>query len=274
MSLNDIGSIFNRALNMTFSLRKILLIFVILLLCGLMVVFFRGVATNAGEWLVMSLTFLPIFLCSGVLLSAGVIVIRIYHDEIKGKDTQLREILSKSWEIVIGASYFAIPIILIYMLLWILMGIFFLFRGMPLFGDFFSVIFAFGPFLINLGSIILAYLNIFLLFFITPVLALKGLNGMQISKSLTGRLKYDVFLNMVLLLIALLPISFVMGTLSLAGYMTGSVCYSCEEPLYNALRWFFIMIPFVAILSPAVVFFFNFSAEAHAFIHKKLKEPK
>jgi len=36
----------------------------------------------------------------------------------------------------------------------------------------------------------------------------------------------------------------------------------------------FIMIPFVAILSPAVVFFFNFSAEAHAFIHKKLKEPK
>ena len=37
-------------------------------------------------------------------------------------------------------------------------------------------------------------------------------------------------------------------------------------------QWFFIMLPFAILLAPAVVFFFNFSAECHALMLKKMQD--
>jgi hypothetical protein len=263
MTFSDLQFMFNRALAYSLSKKKFLLVFLVLALCGVLVVFFRGLAVGANEWLLMSLTFLPIFLCAGILLSLGIILIRIYHDEIKKKSTNYREILGKSWEVMIGASYFCIPIILIYLLLWMLLGVFFLLREIPGVGPFFSAILAFGPFLINLGSLLLCLLSLAILFFVTPVIALKGLNRMQIAQTLSRRIKGDTFTNMVLALLATFPLWIIVGFLSLAAWMTGSVCFSCDTPLHQILQWFFTMIPFTAILTPAVVFFFNFAAEAH-----------
>src|SRR5262245_18674243 len=153
MNLSDVQFIFNRALSLAFERRKLLMVFVVLALCGLLVIFFRALAIHAGTWVLMSLSFMPIFICAAIVLSVGVILIRVYHDEIKRKTFRYRDILAKSWEIVIGASYFTIPIILCYLLLWMLLGIFVLLKEIPGVGEFFGVIFAFGPFLINLGSI-------------------------------------------------------------------------------------------------------------------------
>lgn len=269
MVFKDIQRVFNRALSLTFSKKKLLMVSIILILCGVMVVFFRGMAINAGEWILMSLTFLPFFLCAGVLLSTGIVLVRIYHDEIKGKPISYREILGKSWEVVIGASYFTIPIILSYLLLWMLLGIFVLLNAIPVIGDFFGVILAFGPFLLNLGSLVLCLLNAALLFFMTPVIALKGLNRIQVAQILANRLKRDPFSNILLSFMAALPLIFLLGLLILAAFMTGSICYSCENPLNNVLQWFFIMIPFAVLLSPAVVFFFNFAAEAHVLLQRQ-----
>lgn len=268
MNLRDIQFIFNRALSLTFSKKKMLFVFVVLALCGLMVVFFRGLAINAGKWVVMSLTFLPFFLCAGVLLSMGIMLIRIYHDEVKQRPVSYTQIISKSWEVVIGASYFSIPIILSYLLLWILLGIFVLLEQIPAVGEIFGVVLAFGPFLLNLGSLVLCLLNLAMLFFITPIVALTGLNRIRVTQTLVRRLKSDVFSNIVLALFALLPLLFVSGLLILAAFLTGTVCQTCDHPLHNVLQWFFIMIPFTALLSPAVVFFFNFAAEAHVLIRK------
>ena len=268
MNLRDIQFIFNRALSLTFSKKKMLFVFVVLALCGLMVVFFRGLAINAGKWVMMSLTFLPFFLCAGVLLSMGIMLIRIYHDEIKQRNVSYTQIISKSWEVVIGASYFSIPIILSYLLLWILLGIFVLLEQVPAVGEIFGVVLAFGPFLLNLGSLVLCLLNLAMLFFITPIVALTGLNRIRVTQTLVRRLKSDVFSNIVLALFALLPLLFVTGLLILAAVLTGTVCHTCDHPLHNVLQWFFIMIPFTALLSPAVIFFFNFAAEAHVLIRK------
>src|SRR5208337_3939660 len=101
-----------------------------------------------------------IFLCAGFLLAAGVILVRIYHDEVKERPTRYRDIVAKSWEVAIGSSYFSIPIILCYLLLWMLLGIFVLLKEIPGIGDLFGVLLSFGPFLINLGSLLLCVISL------------------------------------------------------------------------------------------------------------------
>lgn len=272
MSLNDIQFIFNRALSLTFERKKLLFVFIVLALCGLLVVFFRGLSINAGQWILMSLSFLPFFLCAGLLLSLGIVLIRSYHDEIKRKEVNFLEIINKSWEVIIGASYFTIPIILSYLLLWIFLGIFVMLKQVPAVGDIFSVILVFGPFLLNLGSLILCLFNFAILFFVTPIVALKGSNRIRVTQLLVNRWKADVFSNVVLALFSVLPFLIVTGLLLFAAFLTGTVCFHCENPLHNVLQWFFIMIPFTALLSPAVIFFFNFAAEAHVLMQKEAQK--
>lgn len=272
MKLSDIQFIFNRAWSKTFNRKKLLLMFIVLLLCGLLVVFFQGLASGAGSWMKKSLIFLPFFLCAGVMLSTGIMLIRIYHDEIKEKPVSYRQVFSKSWEIVIGSSYFSIPIILCYLFLWTLLGIFVFFEQAPYIGPFFSVILAFGPFLLNLAALLLCISNIGLIFFVAPAIALKGLNGQKISQSLSTKYHNDIFSNLLLGLISILPLILVTLILTLAGFMSGPTCIPNQTVLLSTLRWFILMIPFVAILSPTLIFFFNFSAEAHVLLMKEVKK--
>ncbi|MBS4168414.1 hypothetical protein [Parachlamydia sp. AcF125] len=271
MTLKDIQFIFNRALSLSFCKKKWLLTFCVLALCGILVVFFRGLALKANQWVVMSLTFLPIFLSAGIMLSLGIFLARIYHHEIKRKEVNYRDILNKSWEVVIGATYFCVPIILSYLLLWIVMGIFMLLNDIPGLGDFFGVVLSFAPFLLNFGSLILCLFSLSLLFFMTPLLALRGLNRLEISQILIKRVKEDIFSNLLLALVALFPLMSIVGLLVLSAVLTGSLCDYCDTPTYTILQWFFIMIPFTAILAPAIIFFFNFSTEAHVLLQKELK---
>ena len=271
MNLSDIQFIFNRAISLTFTKKKLLLAFSVLALCGLMVVFFRGAAIGASDWVVMSLTFLPFFLCAGVLLSIGIVLIRIYHDEIKLKPVKYREILNRSWDVMMGASYFSAPIILSYLLLWVMLGIFALLKQTPGIGEIIGVILSFAPFVLNLATLILCLLNIAMLFFVTPIIALNGLNRIRVTQILVRRLKKDIFSNILLAMLAVLPMVALGGILVLAAFLTGSVCYVCQNPLHNVLQWFFIMIPFTAMLTPTVVFFFNFAAEAHVLMQKNIR---
>jgi hypothetical protein len=270
MTLDEVQFIFNRAAFGSINKSKLFLTFVVLALCGILVVFFRGVSVDASPWLALSLTFLPIFICSGILLSLGVLLIRIYHDEIKDRHVSYKKTLGKSWEIVIGSSYFSVPIILCYLLLWMLLGIFVLLSKVPSVGEFFTVILAFGPFLINLGSLTLILGSVAMLFYVAPVLALKGFNRIQVSRILVTRFKNEIFSNLFLLCIAITPLLAGIGILIASAMLTGSLYYyTSDNPLHTVLIWFFTMIPFTAILSPMVVFFFNFAAESHVLVMKK-----
>jgi len=107
---------------------------------------------------------------------------------------------------------------------------------------------------------------------VAPILAFKGFNRIQVSKLLVKRFKYDIFSNLLLLFIALVPLFVVMGVLLGSAFLTGSLYDTSEKPVNTVLIWFFTMIPFTAILAPAVVFFFNFGAESHVMIMKKQRE--
>lgn len=270
MTLQEIQRIFNRALFHSFVKFKWALATLILALCGIMIVFFRGLALVAdGKWMTMSLVFLPFFISSGILLAMGIYFIRIYHDEVKEKKVCYHTTLNKSWEIIMGASYFVVPIILAYLMLWMLLGIFTLLTEIPIIGDFFSVILVLGPFLINLGSLLLCVLSVVLLFFVTPIIALKGLNRSQVAEVLTRRFKNDLFSNLILGAIGLVPLLLVGGLLVWASVLTDHVYIRYEKPIYNIVQWFFMMIPFAVFLAPAAIFFFNFAAEAHVLMTRQ-----
>lgn len=268
MNFNDLRSIFNRAISKTFNMKKLGVVSVVLALCGLLVVFCRGLSINATEWVVMSLTFLPFFLCTGVLMSMGIFLIRVYHDEIKNKDVVYGDILNKSWDVIIGASYFSIPFILSYLVLWVLLGIFVMLGAIPFVGEVFSVILAFVPFLLNVGSLVLCLLSISTLFMITPIIALNGPNRTMVTETVIRRVKKDLFSNMILAIIAIFPLAVFVIIMALAAFMTEQVCYVCNHPLQHVLQWFFIMIPFTVLLSPVVVFYFNFAAESHSLLKR------
>ena len=85
------------------------------------------------------------------------------------------------------------------------------------------------------------------------------------------RMERDPFANLILLLIALLPLGLIILLLIVSAVLTDSLCVDCENSLQTVLTWFFIMIPFTAFLTPGVIFFFNFAAEAHALMQKQLK---
>lgn len=269
MNLTDIQQIFNRALTLTFSAKKLLLISCLLALCGLLVVFSRGLAVNASYWMTLSLTFTPLFLCTGILLSAGIVLTRIYHNEIKGKEVNYTDILSNSWETIIAASYFSIPIVLIYLLLWMILGIFVLLKEIPGVGDFFTAILAFAPFLLNLSSLLLCIFALLVLYFVTPIVSLKGGNRIQLANSLTARIKGDAFCNLLLGALSILPLIFSVAILAFAAFLTESMYGAIfNSSIYTVIHTFFMMIPFAIMLSPAVIFFFNFAAEAHVLMRK------
>ena len=271
MTLDEIRFIFNRALILTFTWTKLLLAFALLAMCGVFVIFFHGLSLEAGPWLSYSLTFIPVFISAGILLSAGVLLIRVYHDEVKEKTVDLQKVWVNSSETVVGASYFSIPILLSYLILWMILGVFVLLSTIPGIGLIFSTVLVFAPFLINLSTVCLLLLNIALLFFVAPILALKGHNQTQVAQTLVQRFSKDIFTNLLLLAIGIIPLSVVFGILLATVFLTGSLCYECTGPIHDALFWFFIMIPFTALLSPAVVFFFNFGAESHVLMIRKVK---
>ena len=272
MTWIEIERIFNRSLRYSFSKKKLFFVFPVLMVCGLLIVFCRALGVGSGDWVMLSLTFLPVFLCSGVLLAAGVILSRAYHCEVKEQAFSYREIFSQTWELLIGISYLSLPFLLAYLLLWMIMGIFYLVRDLPGIGELLGSVLSFAPFLLVLGSLFLVFLNLFMLFFVTPQVALRSSIRLRIADHIFKRLKKNLFSNLFLFMVGLIPLFFIGGLLSLAAFMTGSNFLTSTEPLSVALQWFFVMVPFSALLAPIVVFFFNFALESFALMQRDVPE--
>lgn len=266
MNWTDIERAFSRAMFLSFSKRKMLLTFSVLALCGVMTVFCRAVAHDASDWIAMSLAFLPILVSSGVLLALGVLLIRIHVHEIKGLHLSFKRLLSGSLDLIMGTSYLSIPPILAYLFLWMGLGIFYLLGEIPGIGSFFNVVLAFGPFLLVFGALLLCLFNLGLLFFVAPIAAMQSSKRISITKRLFAFFQGQILTSFSLFLLALVPIFLVTGLLILAATLSNT---APEKSLSVAIQWFFVMLPFVALLTPAVIFFFNFAAETYQLLQPK-----
>ncbi len=154
-----------------FAKKKLLMSFISLSLCGILIVFCKALSIHASSWIKLSLLFLPILLSSGFLLGLGVLLIRMHMHERKGLALDFRRLLTGSLDVALSTSYLSLPPVLVYLVLWILLGVFFLLREIPFLGPFFNAIFASGPFLLIFCSLLLCLLNISLLFFLAPAAA-------------------------------------------------------------------------------------------------------
>lgn len=272
MTWKEVEHIFNRALSLTFSRRKLLFTLPVLLLCGLIAACFRVLGATSNDWLAISMAFLPLFFCSSILLATGIILSRIYHHEVKGLPVSYRKTWGASKDLMVEIAYFSVPMILIYLILWTVLGLFYLLKEIPLVGEALGIIFSFGPFLLLCGSFALSLLCVVMLFFITPAVALKSSVQLEMLHSVVNRLRFSPFSNLALLLLGLLPLILTAGLMTLAAMMTENSYVSVDHSVAKILEWFFIMLPFSALLTPAVVFFFNFAIESHVLIVKKMKE--
>lgn len=274
MEYTDIEKIFNRALTHSFSKKKWLFMCPVLIVCGILTVFCRALSVGAGSWVSLSLAFLPIFLCSSVVLAAGVVLIRVYHHEVKDLTISYRHILKQSWEVMVGVSYLSLPLLLGYLTLWTVLGVFYLAGEIPGVGSIAMVLLSFGPFLLVLGSLLLTLTNLALLFFVAPQVALKSALRLKLAEETLGRIRQNIFSNIILWVVGMLPLLFSGGLLCLAAWLTGLSYSSTDLPIAVGLRWFFIMIPFSALLAPSITFFFNFSAEAFVLMRRKAMQPE
>jgi hypothetical protein len=272
MTWKEVEHIFNRALKFTFSRRKLLFTVPVLIFCGLIIVCFRALGAKASDWLAISMTFLPIFFSSAVLLASGIFLIRIYHHEVKGLPVSYKKTLGGSKELMAEVVYLAVPMLLVYLILWTLLGIFYLLKEIPVIGDALGVILSFGPFLLLLGSFVLSMLSLLMLFFVTPTVSFKSSAQLEILQSVLRRLQFSPFSNLALMFLGLLPLVLISGLMTIAAIVTGKSYVAAENPFAIGMEWFFIMLPFSALLAPAIIFFFNFSAEAHVLMVKKMKE--
>lgn len=262
MIWSDVEKAFNRALYLSFSRKRILLTLPALLVCGILTVFCKAIALDASPWIALSLGFLPIFLSAGVLLALGVVLSRFYYHEAKQISVNVRRLISSSMDLIIGISYLSVPSLFLYLVLWIVLGIFFLLKEIPGIGEFFSVVFSFGPFLLIFASLVLCLFNLALLFFVAPAANLQSMRKGALAKRVFDSLKLRSFSAIILFLIGMIPLFLVSGLLYLAAILTNTSFFLSERSMAVAIEWFFIMLPFAALLTPSVVFFFNFSAES------------
>jgi hypothetical protein len=260
MTLREIANMFNRSVAYAFGFRKLICIFAILFLSGLVILFFQGLALYSALWLKLPLRFIPIFIAIGFVMAGGIFLIRLYEKELEGEHPYVLKVARHSWDLLIKATYLVLPLIVAFLIFWVLIGIFMLLKSIPYIGHLFGIFLAFAPFLLNFGILLLFLAALGAFFFFAPPLAKTE----KLDQSgLSLRLRADFFLNILLLGIAYLPVWIVWLFVKNAALMTIGF-YSYEDSqLEILLQGIFILLPLAAILSPAVTFFFNFAYESY-----------
>lgn len=269
MTWDLLETMFNRAIHRSFSLKKWWIVFPVLLLCGLIVVIFRSISLAAGSWVQMSLAFLPLFLCFALFLALGLVLIPLYQAEGLGQVVSYRKTIQESIPRLLEIVYLVLPLVFVYLILWMILGVFYLLRIIPAVGHYIGSIVSFGPFLLVLGALVLGMFSLLILFLLPPVAMVnKELNFRSVQEvlQLFRRSPFRIWIS---LLFALIPLIVVVGILSLAAVMTGMMYVASGTGLVVVFQWFFMMLPYAALLTPIVIFFFQFAWESHQVLWQK-----
>lgn len=265
MLLKDIQAMFNHACTHIFKGLNFLVLFFALLLSGLVFLFFQGIAFYATNWLQLLFRYLPLFIITAILMAAGGLLIRMEglikmdRQQKEGEEKGFKELLS-SWDPLIKALYFALPLLFAFLIFWLLLGVFMMLKAIPLLGKFLGIILAFAPYTLNLAIILLPVCAVAILFFFTPVLALKTELDWTV---LRARMRADIFTHSLLLVIAFFPLWLAWKLASYALLLTFAIYSFGDSPFERGLQAFFMLIPYAAFLTPPLLFFFNFSLEAY-----------
>ena len=272
MKFYDLEKVLKRAFKHSFQLKKIFFAYPFLFLCGLAVVLFRSIAFAATNWIVFSLIFVPIFFSISIFSILGVLLCKIYYNEVKNQKNSYIEIFKKSTLNIVDSLQITIPPFLIFLIFNLIFGLLVMIKEIPHIGSFIGSSISFLPFLLVLLTIVICIISILALFFATPGLSIKTQNKMVVLKKAYDDFKKDLFVNIVNFLIGISAGLLAFLILFISIKLT-KLCFVIPMDIYNiALQWLSIMTLFVLFLTPFVIFFFNFSMEIYNFIQTKDKD--
>jgi len=261
MKINDLAQIFNRSFQRVFDIQKFFPIFIALIFSGLFFLFFQGMAKDISNWLKLLVLCLPFFVMVALVMTAGAMTTKVYAQQREEKVISMKEILFSSRKQIQRASYCALILFSSFLASWILLGIFISIKSIPYLGPFLGVILAFIPFLLNLCILLLFFAALLVLFFCTPLITFEE----KVNKeTIKARLQTDLFTHLLFIIIASLPLWIVWMFVYKALLLTFSVYSFGDYDVEKVLQSLFILIPFSAVLTFPLIFFFNLAQEAYS----------
>jgi hypothetical protein len=251
-----------RAIEASLKKEKTFLAYPVLLLAALITVFVLALLHQAHDWVIFGAIGVPVYLSLGLLGSLSVFIHRLYYHELKGESIDYKEIFKASMNRMWNGVFLALPLILTHLILWVLMGLFYLLQGVPYAGPIIAVLFSMLPFafmmvlsLLPLGAFfILFYGSTFFAFDLKVDLDPVRENPLSIAKNFA---------------IATIPL--LLGILFLGGiyWATMELFGITQNIVALSLQRLFLLIPFTFYLTPFVLFFFHFGLESYRHFYKK-----
>jgi len=168
----------------------------------------------------------------------------------------------------LGATYLSFPLVIIFLVLWVLLGIFHFLSKIPKLGFVFDSVLAFAPFILIFCLVFLCFVNVGILFFVTPSIGLKKQQKLRIVGEVFRRLKTNIFSNFLSFIIGSLPLIIIILMLIITLNITNIYLFY-EVVNVDLVRSFFLSLPICFMLTPFTIFFFNFAAEMHQLFLKK-----
>lgn len=263
MLSDEIKRRFQRALLLSWTEKKWAIAFAGLFFVSILMTFASAIGHHAGPWLGSSLRILAFLLGLGLLMPLAVLISKVYQREVKSEVVNYKEILLSSGETLLGTAYFSVPVVLAFFAIWMVLGLFKLLTAIPTLGPIIKVVLSFVPFLLNLGVVVLCTLALLGLFFVVPAVATEKGKTVDTLKTVWWRFLRDVPTHLMLFAVGVVPLILVLALLGSAAWLTAVMSGPLgHNHVFHLVHRFFVMIPFMALLAPAVAFFFNFALEA------------
>ena len=242
---------------------KLLFVFGSLSACGLFAVFFRVMGIESSAWVKLSLSFLMLFIVTTLLFSLGIVLSKMEFLAIEGKTLPWLKLLQHCVKPITSVLYLTLPLFFLYVLTWLILGVFYLLTEIPAIGQLVGILLSFGPFILIFSSLALTFTTFVLLFFLAPAVAKESsLNFKQILILFMG-MKQRLFASIAFFVLASAPLFIASLFLASSAFLTKWSYFHSFHPLLVGMQWFFLMLPFNALLTPFVLFFFNFASISH-----------
>jgi len=271
MTINQFLNIIKRAFLYSFNKKKLFFTYPFLIICGFFVIFFKAVSFGGDNWIDLCLIFMPILLSISVLYILGVFLSKIYYLEVKKMKVSYREVIKTSINSIIHTLHISLPPILLFLIIWIFFGLLVMVKEIPHVGKFIGSLIFIAPFFLVLLSILITIASFLLLFFATPVIALKLQNVFEILKEVFKNFKKNIFVCSINFVVAI-SFSFIVFLILLSSFVITQKCFYIPYDKFDTiLQWLSCIAIFVFTISPFVIFFFNFAIEIFNYFQIKDK---
>lgn len=262
MDFQDIALAVKRSWSHVFSKKKFLFVFLVVIVCEMWRSVGFWLLNSLQGWTSFHLPFFSFFFYISCLQCAGIILTHFYHHEMHFKEKPFFIDLKST---LFKLSLVAIPMGVVYCVIWVALSLFFLLKAIPIIGFVFKSLFAFIPFLLLVLLIALAFVHILIVFYGTPLLGANVFPQFKLLKMIWNQFKRQAAHIIFLVLIGLVPFILVFTVLSSALSLTHTLM-SSGSIFLSFFQELLIKIPCALCLTPAVIFFFNFAVESMAWI--------